>query len=429
MDIEDLYEIYLRNSTICTDTRSITDGCLFFALKGERFNGNSFSSQALNDGALLAIVDEKEYAISENHYLVDDVLTTLQELARHHRSKLNIPIIGITGSNGKTTTKELTHAVLSQEFNCYATRGNLNNHIGVPLSVLEINNSHEIAIIEMGANHVGEIGFLCTISNPTIGLITNIGKAHLEGFGGIEGVIKAKSELYEHLRNYDFPVFVNGDNKLLMNLSEGMIKITYGQSESNQVIGNSDEGDKLTINWKKQNFISCHPTIHSNIVGEYNLENALAAICVGDHFGVSVENTKNAIESYLPKNNRSQSLDTENNKLILDAYNANPVSMNAALDNLFKYPETNKIAILGDMKELGEYSLEEHQIIVDRLNEVKLPAYLVGPEFAKTNHAGINHFESIDDLRKEITKSQIKGAIILVKGSRSVGLEKIVDVL
>lgn len=430
MEITELYQLFKEYPNICTDTRSIQPHSLFFALKGENFNGNQFAEKALQNGAAFGIIDEPKFLTNDNLILVDDVLTTLQNLAKFHRSQLTIPVIGITGSNGKTTTKELTHSVLTQKYNCFATKGNLNNHIGVPLSLLSINSSHEIAIIEMGANHVGEIKDLCAISQPTIGLITNIGKAHLEGFGGFEGVKVAKSELYKYLEQKDNPVFINGDNKILEELSDGLFKISYGQEEQNHIIGKTDnKKEQLSIAWKKRGYFGYSQEIKTHLVGHYNLENVLAAICIGNHFEVSEEQIATGIESYLPSNNRSQLIKKGTNHIILDAYNANPVSLKAAIENVLNSNHATKYIIAGDMKELGQYSEPEHQSIVDLIVDHKLNAFLVGPEFQKTNYGNIKTFKDTLSLSNYIKDNPISDAIILIKGSRSIGLEQTLDVL
>lgn len=413
-----------------TDTRNIKSNSLFFALKGANFNGNKFAKMAISSGAKYAIVDDPSLKLSNKHILVPNVLSCLQKLAAHHRKQLNVPIIGITGTNGKTTTKEITQAVLSQKYLCYATKGNLNNHIGVPLSVLEITERHELAIIEMGANHIGEIAELCEISQPSIGLITNIGKAHLEGFGSFEGVKKAKSELYNYLQKHDAPVFINGDNNVLLELADGLFHLTYGKSEVNQIIGRLEESfDHLSLAWKKHNYFGYTLPISTNLVGDYNFENVLASICIGNYFDLSPEQISTGIESYLPSNNRSQLINKNSNKIILDAYNANPVSLKAAIENLANSEQKNKLAILGDMKELGIYSKEEHQAIVNLLIEKSLDAILIGENFSKTDHGNLKTFDYAKELSIHLKNHPVKNAVILIKGSRSIGLEKVVEFL
>jgi UDP-N-acetylmuramoyl-tripeptide--D-alanyl-D-alanine ligase len=430
MKIQTIYKLFKEHSFVSTDTRNIKSNSLFFALKGENFNGNKFAETAIASGAKFAIIDDPSYQVSNKHILVPNALACLQELAAHHRKQLKIPIIGITGTNGKTTTKEITQAVLAQKYLCYATKGNLNNHIGVPLSILEITGSHELAIIEMGANHIGEIAELCEISQPSIGLITNIGKAHLEGFGSFEGVKKAKSELYNYLQKRDSPVFVNGDNKDLLKLADGLFHLTYGKSEANQIIGRLEKSDDhLALAWKKHNYFGYTLPISTNLVGDYNFENVMAAICIGNYFDLSPEQITTGIESYLPSNNRSQLINKNSNKIILDAYNANPVSLKAAVENLANSEQKNKLAILGDMKELGIYSSEEHQAIVNLLIEKSLDAILVGDNFSKTEHGNLKTFDSAKEISTHFSNHPVKNSVILIKGSRSIGLEKIVEFL
>ena len=356
-NISDLYSVFRKHNQVSTDSRQIIPGSIFFALKGDNFNGNKYAKAAIEAGAVCAVIDEAEYE-SKHTFLVDDVLEALQQLALHHRKQFVIPVIAITGSNGKTTTKELTNAVLSQHFHVTATKGNLNNHIGVPLTLLGITNETEIAIIEMGANHRGEIASLCEIANPTHGLITNIGKAHLGGFGGYEGVIKAKGELYNFLRENNSIAFVNHDNPLLMKLSEGMNRVGYGTNKglfaSGRVNGNTSN---LELDWISEKGIV---RIKTNLIGDYNFENVMAAICIGSDLGVPCEKIKTTISSYNPSNSRSQAMKTGRNSIVLDAYNANPSSMKAAIENFIKLEATHKMVILGDMLELGDESLDEH---------------------------------------------------------------------
>ncbi|MEM9022852.1 MAG: UDP-N-acetylmuramoyl-tripeptide--D-alanyl-D-alanine ligase, partial [Bacteroidota bacterium] len=321
--IETLYAYFLQHRKICTDTRKIEPQAIFFALKGDNFNGNKFAAAALDGGCAYAVVDEPQDTEDPRFLMVDDVLATLQQLARHHREQLNIPVIGITGSNGKTTTKELMQAVLSKRFNTWATQGNLNNHIGVPLTLLSITPEHEVAIIEMGANHQGEIGTLCSFAQPDYGLITNIGKAHLEGFGGLEGVIKAKRQLYDHLRQHGGTVFVNMDNPLLADLSEGMNIISYGTAPERNFVGAvQPDGLTLALKWRTEDLSD--QSVTTSLVGDYNFENALAAIAVGWQFGVGAEAIGEALAAYVPQNQRSQLLRQNNREIVLDAYNANP---------------------------------------------------------------------------------------------------------
>jgi len=418
MQIQKLYQFFLKHPIICTDSRKITKGSVFFSLKGENFNGNEFAEKAINEGCSFAIIDEKKYAINDKFILVDDVLGTLQNLAKHHRALLNIPIIGITGTNGKTTSKELIHAVLSSEKYCYATKGNLNNHIGVPLSILEINQKHEIAIVEMGANHIEEISFLCDIAKPNFGVITNIGKAHLEGFGSFEGVIKAKSELYNYIQENNGTIFVNNEAELLIELADNIRKTTYGK--------NGDCKGDISENTPFISTIFQDKEIQSKLIGDYQFYNIMLAVCIGKHFGVSINNIKPAIENYTPTNNRSQIIKTKNNTLILDAYNANPSSMSAMLYSFSKQNYQNKLCILGDMLEMGKSSLEEHQAIINLAEELKLECIFIGKEFSKVNE---NAYTNTDEFSKYLEKNSINNNTILLKGSRGIALEKLVDLL
>ena len=375
MEISELYKIYKSKSSICTDTRKIKKGGLFFALKGENFNGNLFAAKAISDGCSFAIIDEKKIAKNDKFILVKNVLETLQNLARHHRKQLSIPIIGITGTNGKTTSKELIHAVLKSELNSYATKGNLNNHIGVPLSILEITKEHEIAIIEMGANHEKEIEFLCEIAKPTHGVITNIGSAHLEGFKDHQGVINAKNELFNFIKKNNGVLFVNDDDNLLLNLSEKIERITYGN--------NGFCKGFITKNTPFLNIKVSNTEINSQLIGEYQFSNIMLAVCIGNKFNIKDSNIKKAIQNYTPKNNRSEILKTKDNLLILDAYNANPSSMKAMITSFSKQDYTNKLCILGDMLELGEYTIKEHSAILDLIDILNLEIILIGKEFSK----------------------------------------------
>ncbi|MHB1178990.1 MAG: UDP-N-acetylmuramoyl-tripeptide--D-alanyl-D-alanine ligase, partial [Daejeonella sp.] len=357
MKTEQLYEAYLEHPVICTDTRKIIDSCLFFALKGENFDANEFARKALENGAALAVIDDERYALDKRYILVDDVLKCLQDLAVYHRKQLKIPVIGITGTNGKTTTKELLNSVLSQHCRTYATEGNLNNHIGVPLTLLSIKPDCDIAIIEMGANHQREIEFLCSLANPGYGLITNIGKAHLEGFGGIDGVKVAKGELYEHLANTGGTVFLNTDNPILVDMSRDRSVrnvVEYGKGGDNYIsAGLKKVSPYLTVEWQVNNQENEKSyTAESRLPGIYNFENIAAAICIGSYFKLSPEQINKGIKDYIPKNSRSQILKTSKNTVICDYYNANPSSMMVALDNLQVIPADNKVIILGDMFEL-----------------------------------------------------------------------------
>ena len=383
--------------SVSTDTRNLPVGCVFFALHGERFDGNRFAKQALESGASLAVIDNPEYSLPEGTLLVPNTLVALQDLARAWRRELKIPIIGITGTNGKTTTKELLATVLSSKYNLHYTQGNLNNQIGVPLTLLQITRRHEIAIIEMGASHPGDIKELVEIAEPNCGLITNVGRAHLEGFGSFEGVQQTKKELYDYLREHQGFIFRNTDNPHLAKMAGDLETIPY-------TTGKMPSG--------------------TNLVGEYNAENVSAAICVGEHFGISYEQALNAIRQYVPTNNRSQSMQTGQNQLIVDAYNANPTSMQAAI-NAFK----GDTYILGAMRELGDYSHLEHQNIVNMLAERKADTvFLVGKEYMQTT-SPYSVFEDVEQLHKYLEEQPLKGKYILLKGSRSTQMEKLLDVL
>ncbi|WP_118974392.1 UDP-N-acetylmuramoyl-tripeptide--D-alanyl-D-alanine ligase [Taibaiella koreensis] len=425
MSIEELYELYRKYPVVQTDSRKVTTGALFFALKGDNFNGNAFAAQALADGAAYAIVDEVAYVANDRYILVDDVLTTLQQLAHHHRLQLNIPVIGVTGSNGKTTTKELLIAVLSRRYKTYATEGNLNNHIGVPLTLLKIRPDAEMAIIEMGANHIGEIAAYCRIANPDHGLITNCGKAHLEGFGSIEGVRKAKGELYDHLRAFQGTIFRNADLDYLREMAKGIDKqITYGTANA-QIIGKAIGEDALLrvvlLTAKLET------EIRTQLVGAYNLPNVLAAVAVGHHFNVPVEEIKAALEEYLPSNSRSQWLEKGDNKIILDAYNANPSSMKLAVENLAALSGNNKWLLLGAMKEMGQESAAEHQALVDLIATHGFQnVILTGPEFKDTRHSYL-WFSDSEQVRDHLLQQPIHQALVLIKGSRGSRMELVLE--
>ena len=415
MNIKEIYALFQQHSTICTDSRKITNGAMFISLRGENFNGNKYALKAIQNGCSYAIVDEKEYDIHQNTILVNNALKTLQDLATYHRNQLNIPLIGITGSNGKTTSKELVNAVLSSELSCYATKGNLNNHIGVPLSVLEINKKHEIAIIEMGANHQKEIEFLCNIAQPTFGVITNIGSAHLEGFGNLQGVIDTKKELYEFINYNKGHLFVNAGDELLLSLSKGISQITYGTS--GDIFGLiTDITPLLSIKYNNE-------IINSHLIGDFQFDNILLAICIGNYFNVSNENIKKSIENYIPTNNRSQLVKTKKNTLILDAYNANPSSMKAMLSSFANQQYKNKLCILGDMLELGGESNKEHLDIIKLTNQLELECIFVGEIFHSLTN---NSFKNKQELVKHIQGNNIHKRTILLKGSRGIGLEQLI---
>jgi UDP-N-acetylmuramoyl-tripeptide--D-alanyl-D-alanine ligase len=425
--IEELYTIFLTTGIISTDSRQIAPGCLFFALKGDNFDGNKYASKAIESGAAYAVIDNEVYS-GEYTLLVDNVLSALQQLALMHRRHFTIPVVAITGSNGKTTTKELVTAVLNQKYELTATKGNLNNHIGVPLTLLEITSKTQIAIVEMGANHQNEIEQLCKIAEPTHGLITNIGKAHLGGFGGYEGVVKAKNELYNWLRNTGGTVFVNADNPLLMKLTSGMKRILYGMESDLHTRGNIRENAAtLSLDW-----YSVHGTITipTNLVGNYNFENVMASVCIGTFFNVPAMGIKLALSSYIPSNSRSQAMKTARNSIIMDAYNANPSSMKVAIENFRQIKADHKMMILGDMLELGDESKDEHQIIVNSAASSGIEKIIfVGPEFKKVAGTGFPCFLTSDEAREWLLLQQIRDYMILLKGSRGIKMEKVIDAL
>jgi len=417
MKIEDIYQLYTKHFLVDIDTRSIRKHTLFFSLKGDNFNGNTFAEEALKQGADYAIVDEEKYSTRPNIILVNNVLETLQQLSKHHRKVLNIPIIGLTGSNGKTTTKELINAVLSVKYKTTATLGNLNNHIGVPLTLLSMTNKTEIGIVEMGANHKKEIEFLCSLCQPDFGYITNFGKAHLEGFGGIEGVIAGKSELYSYLQKNNKIAFINPEDPIQVEKTNNIKSVTFNPKlkfiEVNPFV-------KFSLNSKN---------IQSNLIGKYNYTNIAIACTMGTYFKVSSDKIKAGIENYVPTNNRSQIIKKTTNIIILDAYNANPTSMKAALENFKEIKENNKTVILGDMFELGKTSLKEHQKIVDFVEKLQFNNYFyVGENFYRTNLKN-NVFKTFKDLEVFIKNNPLKHQSILIKGSRGMQLERLLDLI
>ena len=416
MNIKELYNIFLKSSGVTTDSRQIELNSIFFALKGDNFDGNKYAKSAIDKGASFAVIDNEVYCLNEKFILVDDVLFSLQELSKYHRKQLNCPVLGITGTNGKTTTKELITAVIEKKFKTVATKGNFNNHIGVPLTLLSAKLDTEFLIVEIGANHIHEIEFLCGLAQVDFGIITNIGKAHLEGFGSIEGVIKAKKELYDYIDVNDGTLFVNANDKLLMSISENTERVLYNMKEQEQ--SNSPFAEVIY-----NSFI-----ISSQLIGDYNRTNILAACKIGHYFGVSLEKTKEAIESYTPSNNRSQLLETSRNTVILDAYNANPSSMSEAIKAFQKVKHKKKLFILGDMLELGENSLVEHQSVIDELSHNNQNVMLVGQEFYKCQHNFIHFFNSEEALGW-IKEKQIEGMCILLKGSRGIKLEILKEAL
>jgi UDP-N-acetylmuramoyl-tripeptide--D-alanyl-D-alanine ligase len=425
MKIPELYNIYKQHPSVQTDTRKLKEGDIFFALKGDNFNGNSFVKQALDAGAVYAVIDEKAFAIEGKTILVDDVLTALQQLAKHHRQQFTIPFIAITGSNGKTTTKELIHAVLSASFKTYTTEGNLNNHIGIPLTILKIKSDAELAVIEMGANHQKEIASYCTYTLPTHGLITNCGKAHLEGFGGVEGVRKGKGELFDYLRSNNGTAFVMWDYDYLQTMSNGIKTIIkYGTKDAGTegLVAESEPLLAVSITKGANTGI-----IKTQLVGDYNMPNVLAAVTIGKHFGVTDEKIKAAIENYSPSNSRSQLLEKGTNKIILDAYNANPSSMKLAIENFAKMHGDNKILLLGGMAELGEESIAEHKAIVDVINQSKWKeVVLVGGDFLKFKHP-YTSFTNATETKEWLQQQHFENSHLLIKGSRSMQMEKVLE--
>lgn len=427
--IDKLYKAYLKHPQITTDSRMIPKGSIFFALKGENFNGNKFAMEALEKGAAIAVVDEWDSGVNDCILQVGNVLETLQELAKHHRKKLGLKVIGITGTNGKTTTKELIQSVLKKEYNSLATFGNLNNHIGVPLTLLSLKREHDIAVVEMGANHVGEIATLCNIALPDYGIITNIGKAHLEGFGSIEGVIQAKTELYSFIRKTGGKIFINADNDLLIEHADGIESLSYGENEESDCRGELlSSFPFLELNCILEGI---SVPVDSKLTGRYNFENILAAVCIGNYFHVSHSDIQEAIALYQPTNNRSQIIQTKSNTLILDAYNANPSSMKAAIENFASGNFENKSLILGDMAELGNDSQEEHIAVLELLRSKDLNnVILLGSEYAMANKS----FKFVtakdkEQLKELIRKKQFQNSTILIKGSRRMQLEEITHLL
>ena len=437
MELKDLYDIFLQHPTITTDSRDVPENSMFFAPKGETFDGNAYAKAALEQGAAYAVIDEKEYAEEGNErlILVEDVLTTLQQLAKYHRVHLGTPIIGITGTNGKTTTKELIATVLKKKYNVLYTQGNFNNHIGVPKTLLQLKKEHDIAVIEMGANHPGEIKTLVEIVLPDFGIITNVGKAHLLRFGSFEGVIRTKGELYDFLRAIQGTAFINNDNPHLQGISKGLKLVKYGQQEADDLLvkGELVECNPfLKFQWQHLSTVNCQlSTVQTHLIGSYNLDNALAAACIGTYFEVPANDISAALEAYTPSNNRSQLTITQDNKLVVDAYNANPTSMRAALDNFRLIKSEHKMCILGQMGELGEVSDEEHQKVIDLIGEGGFEqVWLVGENFAKTSHpANYRLFANVEEVKTAIATQKPKGFLILIKGSNSNKLVQTVELL
>ena len=433
MDTGELYKIYLKHPSVQTDTRKLKEGDLFFALKGPNFNGNAFAKQSLEQGAARAVIDEKEFEIPGKTILVENVLVSLQQLARHHRKQFDslaagrqVSFIAITGSNGKTTTKELLHSVLSSTFKTYTTEGNLNNHIGVPLTLLKINMDAEMVVIEMGANHIGEIAGYCEIADPTHGLITNCGKAHLEGFGSEEGVRKAKGELFDYLRTRTHGyAFVMWDYEYLRDMSKGISGvIKYGTRDAHVMgsVTNSDPFLEIKITQGLDNGI-----LKTRLVGEYNFPNVLAAVTIGKYFNVPEDRIRQAIADYVPSNSRSQLIEKDTNRIILDAYNANPSSMKSAIENFAKIQGKSKVVILGSMAELGKQSKEEHNAITELIKKYKWKdVVLVGQDFKKVQHP-FQQFDNAEDAKQWLQQQHFEHTQFLIKGSRSMKMEKVLE--
>lgn len=425
--IENLYYLFSKCGAVCTDTRAIVPGSIFFALKGPKFNANAFAEEALAKGAEYAVIDDINFKKDERYILVEDALKTLQKLARYHRDKLDIPVIGLTGSNGKTTSKELLNAVLSTRYKTYATKGNLNNHIGVPLTLLSIDHTIEIAIIEMGANHVGDIEELCGYCDPTIGFITNIGKAHIGEFGGFQNIIKGKTELYKHLLDNLGAVFINSQNPILAPFAADFdYPYFYPGPQDFYHCEFIDANPFVRVRAENGEVLT------TRLTGAYNFENIAVALCLGVYFGVDPTMANEAVQNYEPSNMRSQIMNKGSNTIILDAYNANPTSMEAAIINLSKINANRKVAILGDMFELGDDAAAEHKRIGELLQELNITeAYVVGGlmKSAREANAAIKHVETKQELTELLAKQPITGATILVKASRGIGLETIVDSL
>lgn len=427
MDIANIHQLFLKCNSVSTDTRKIEPNSLFVAIKGERFDANTFAGEALQKGASYVIIDNRDYYLDERTIVVSNSLETLQALATFHRQYLKLPIIALTGSNGKTTTKELINVVLSQQFNAKATVGNLNNHIGVPLTLLTFDSLTEIGIVEMGANHQKEIEFLCNIAQPDYGYITNFGKAHLEGFGGVEGVIKGKSEMYTHLSHHHKTVFVNLEDPIQVEKTATMTSISFGVNiEAADVnIAKIQANPFVEIDFEKTH-------ITSHLIGLYNANNINAAIAIGKHFKVANSAIKKAIESYIPENNRSQLVSKNSNEIILDAYNANPSSIKVAIENFDQIDKSSKIAVLGDMFELGKESLEEHRAIVEMLsNKANITTYFIGNDFYenRSSQSNFHFFREFEDFAAMLKAQPFRDKMILIKGSRGMALERTLELL
>lgn len=425
MTIEQLYQIYLQHPSVETDTRKLKKGDIFFALKGDNFNGNEFALQALEQGAAYAVIEEDVESNNPHLLKVENVLSMLQALAKHHRKQFSIPFIAVTGSNGKTTTKELIHAVLNTHYITYTTQGNLNNHIGIPLTILRIKSDAEVAIIEMGANHQKEIEGYCNYTYPTHGIITNCGKAHLEGFGGEEGVRKGKGELYDYIQQNKGTVFAFDDYSYLHAMSKNIENVIWYGTQQGEVRGEVNQAEPfLNIRF---NTSASFTELQTQLVGAYNLPNVLCAVAVGKYFKVPEEKIKQAIENYSPDNSRSQLITKDTNKVILDAYNANPSSMKAAIENFAKITADTKMLFLGGMMELGEVSIEEHEQLISLINQYKwTKVILVGGDFKKIKHS-YQYFDTSAQAKEWFIKSDITNAYILLKGSRSMQMEKLIQ--
>lgn len=425
MKIDYIHKLFLECNAVCTDTRKIEKGDIFFALKGDNFNGNVYAEQALKKGATYVVIDEAQYKTSPQAITVNNTLETLQKLASYHRAFLNIPIIALTGSNGKTTTKELINAVLSQKYKTTATVGNLNNHIGVPLTLLSMHTDTEIGIVEMGANHLKEIAFLCRIAKPDYGYITNFGKAHLEGFGSVKGVIKGKSEMYDYLIAHNKTIFVNGNDSIQLSKTNNAKRFIFGNNTFTDIhIDFIDAKPFVACKYHSLN-------LKSQLIGDYNFNNIAAAISMGNYFKVKDEAIKHAIENYTPTNNRSQIIKKGTNKIILDAYNANPTSMSAALLN-FEKQKGQKTAILGDMFELGNDAKQEHQNILDLVVSLNIDRVVfIGENFyqSESRSESVVQYKTFEDFKNEFDFSQIKNTTLLIKGSRGMALEKTLEIL
>ena len=429
MTTEQLYSLYIQYPKIETDSRKAVEGCLFFALKGDKFNGNKFAAEAIGKGAAYAIIDEKEFWLNEKTILVDDVLKALQSLAHYHRHQLGVPVLGITGSNGKTTTKELIASVLSKKFNVLFTGGNLNNHIGVPLTLLQMDNSTEFAVIEMGANHAGEIAELCAVADPDFGIITNIGIAHLEGFGSVETIKRTKSELYWHVQNKNGTIFYNCNNPVLSELAEKVEnKVSFGEKNAD-LIGKYISSKPFIH--AKVCFAGKEWDINTNLIGDYNFENLLAAACIGAHFNIEPHDIQSALQNYHPQNNRSQLIDKNGLKIVMDAYNANPTSMKASINSFISTFGSSRILILGDMLELGSKSIQEHIKILEQISSYPFKeVLLVGPIFTEAaKKYNYNTFINSGALISYLQQNPIKEGAVLIKGSRGIQLEKIIEYL